>query len=218
MAEGSPLDKLPNTDKLDPTQSVQPGQGSNAPETGKFAEHMKPDQTQPQNVNNPNQPTPMEAAQALNKPPGAPPTMESIQGQMNSTSGRLGDVKKKLHTKGLKLKQSDKYLLRNKLKQANEHLRSTAQHLGADPGPPVDLKKSKNPLNKFLAMVSDGQHQLSSAAEKLKQLNSTGKSVNAAEMLLVQVKLQKAQQELDYTSVILGKAVEMIRTLLNVQI
>lgn len=218
MAEGSPLDRLPNTDRLDPTQSVQPGQGSNAPEAGKFSEHMKSDQNQPANVNQPNQPTPMETAQGLNRPPGAPPTMESLQGQMDTTSGRLGDIKKQLHTKGLKLKQSDKYLLRNKLNQANDHLRSTAKHLGADPGDPLDLKRTKNPLNKFLAMVSDGQHQLVAANRKLKEMNSDGKSVNAAQMLLIQVKLQKAQQELDYTSVILGKAVEMIRTLLNVQI
>ena len=215
MAEGSPLDRLPNIDKIDPTQSVQPGQGSNAPESGKFSEHMKSDQSQSQNVN---QPTPMETAQGVNKLPSSPPTMESIQGQMDTTSGRLGDIKKQLHTKGLKLKQSDKYLLRNKLSKANDHLRTTAKHLGADPGDPINLKASKNPLNKFLAMVSDGQHQLVAANRKLKEMNSSGKSVNAAQMLLIQVKLQKAQQELDYTSVILGKAVEMIRTLLNVQI
>ena len=216
MADGSPIDKLQNTDKLDPTHSVQPGQSGNTPEAGKFAEHMQPDQAQSANPSN--QPTPMEAAQNLNKPPGAPPTMESVQAQMKSASGNLGDIKNHLHTKGLKLKQSDKYLLRNKLSQASQHLRSSAEHLGADSGPAIDYKKSKNPINRFLAMVSDGQHQLSSAATKLKEMNSTGKSVNAAQLLLVQVKLQKAQQELDYSSILLGKAVEMVKTLLNVQI
>ncbi len=218
MADGSPIDKLPNVDKLDPTQSVQPGQGTDAPQSGKFSEYMKQGNQPPDNTNPANKPTPMETAQGLNRPAGAPPSLQSIQGQMNSTSSSLGDIKNQLHTKGLKLKQSDKYLLRNKLGNASKHLRSTAEHLGADPGPEIDLKKTKNPLNKFLSMVADGQHQLNSAATQLRNMNTSGKSVNAGEMMLIQVKLQKAQQELDYTSVLLGKAVEMIKTLLNVQI
>jgi len=67
-------------------------------------------------------------------------------------------------------------------------------------------------------MVADGQQQLNSAATQLRNLNSSGQEINAGEMLLIQVKLQKAQQELDYTSVLLGKAVELVRTILNVQI
>jgi hypothetical protein len=37
-------------------------------------------------------------------------------------------------------------------------------------------------------------------------------------MLLIQVKMNKAQQALEYSSVLLGKAVEDIKTLFNVQI
>ncbi len=219
MADGSPLDRLSNTDKIDPTKAVEPSRGGTAPTTGRFEEHMRSAGTSPTAApNQPNQISPMQAAQTQNVAPGKPPTMDSIQAQMNTTSTSLGDIKNQLHEKNLKLKQSDKYLLRNKLGQANDHLRSANQHLGNDPGPPVDLKSNKNPINKFLAMVADGQHQLNSAATQLRDLNASGQQINAGEMLLIQVKLQKAQQELDYTSVLLGKAVEMIRTLLNVQI
>lgn len=216
MAEGSPLDRVPETDRTGATQPVQPGKSQPGPESGKFAEHMRPKEemaTQAQ------QASPMQAAaQSQISKPGVPPTMESLQGQINTTSSRLGDIKTQLHTKNLKLKQSEKHLLNKKLKQASDHLRSTHKHLGGNPGPAPDLKKTKNPVNKFLSMVADGQHQLNSAATQLRNLNTSGHQMNAGQMMLIQVKLQKAQQELDYTSVLLGKAVEMMRTLLNVQI
>ncbi len=217
MADGSPLDRLSGTDKIDPTRAAEPTRGGVMPESGKFSEYMK-SPNQAMTTNPPNQITPMQAAQNQAMTPNKLPTPQTLQAQMNTTSSSLGDIKNQLHTKGLKLKQSDKYLLRNKLGQADQHLRTANQHLGGDPGVPVNLKSTKNPLNKFLAMVADGQHQLNSAATQLRNLNSSGQEINAGEMLLVQVKLQKAQQELDYTSVLLGKAVELVKTLLNVQI
>lgn len=213
----SPLNHIPDADKLDPTQSIQPGQGKEAPEAGKFAEHMKSESASSAPVSN--QPSPMQVNQQQNfKLPSEPPTMKSVQGQMESTSGSLGDIKNQLHTKGLKLKQSDKYLLRNKLSQADDHIRSAAKHVGVDvPNRKPDLSR-KNPIEKFLTLVSDGQMQLNSAAQQIRDLDTSGKHLNAGELLLVQVKLQKAQQELDYSSVILGKAIDIIKTLFNVQI
>lgn len=213
----SPLNHIPDVDKLDPSQAIQPGeQGREVPEEGKFAQHMKPDADSANPVSN--HPSPMQV-NAQNRPIASePPTMASIQRQMEATSGSLGDIKNQLHTKNLKLKQSDKYLLRNKLSQANEHIRSAAGHVGVDtPNRKPDLAR-KNPIEKFLTLVSDGQHQLNSAAEQIRDLDTSGKHLNAGELLLVQVKLQKAQQELDYSSVILGKAIDVIKTLFNVQI
>jgi len=158
------------------------------------------------------------ANQAQTNPPTAPPTLASVQQQMNSVSGSLGDIKNQLHTKGLKLKQSEKYLIRSKLSSANENLRSAAKQTGVDPGPPVDLLSKKNPISKFLELVTDGQNQMRQASEMVNNLNSSGKSINAGQLLLVQAKLQKAQQELDYTSILLGKATDMLKTLFNVQI
>ena len=85
-------------------------------------------------------------------------------------------------------------------------------------GPPIDLSSKNSPIAKFLAMVSDGQNQLASAAGEINGLDSSGQSVSAAKLLLVQAKLQKASQELSFTSTILGNATSMIKTLFNVQI
>ncbi len=210
--------KPPDIDKLDSVEAIQPKTTGQTPEDGKFASLMnEPSQQTPSAVPNATAPSPMDLSAAGNRPIGAPPTLNDIQNQMHSVSSSLGDIKNQLHTRGLKLKQSDKYLLRSNLQSANQHIRSAAEKMGVNTGPSPDLSSKNNPIAKFLSMVTDGQRQLGAAAEDIHNLSSSGQ-MSAAKLMLVQVKLQKAQQELDYSSVILGKATEMIKTLMNVQI
>ena len=212
-----------NIDKLDPTKPVTPGSESH-PESD-FASRMQ--QQEPAAQPKPNEappskaPSPIELAQREHLIPGGkPPSLQQIQSQINANSSMLGDIKNKLHNNKSKLplKQSQRHLLRSKLASANEHLRSAHAHLGGDPGEPLQLRSVKNPINKFLMMVADGQNQMNSAGTLLKKLNSEGESVNPAQLLLVQMKLHKAQQELDYTSILLAKAIDTIKTLFNIQI
>jgi hypothetical protein len=146
------------------------------------------------------------------------PTMESIDSQMKSTSGILGDVQSQLNTKNLKLKQSQKYLLRNKLSEANAHIRTAASKVGVDVGEPPSMTTRQNPIKKYLAYVTDGQKQLQDAQNKLKELSTSGHHLSAGQMLLIQVKMNKAQQSLEYSSILLSKAVDDIKMLFNIQI
>lgn len=146
-----------------------------------------------------------------------PPSMESILGQMKTTSSALGDVQKKLQTKNLKLKASQKYLLRNKLGEANDHINQVSDKLGA-PKTRAKQKGKQNPIGKFIGLLDDGQNQLTSAQKMLEKISSSKKPIDPAEMLLVQVKLSKASQALEYSSVLLSKAIESMKMLFNVQI
>lgn len=207
--------RVPDAERIDATPSIQPGE--EAPEQGKFASYMQQTPSTEAQTGSAKVPSPMEINQT-NPVSSQPPTQESLKGQINSVSSSLGDVQNQLSTQNLQLKQSQKYLLRNKLQDANDHIRGAVEKLGGDPGEEVNLRAKKNPIAKFLALVADGQDQLNNAAGLVNNLNASGKAINPGELLLVQVKLQKAQQELDYTSVLLGKAVDVIKTLFNVQI
>ena len=208
--------KPPDVDKLDNVGSVQPrASEEQTPEEGRFSKLMNDPSTTSSKTATTN---PMELANQAQKSVSSPPTIASIQQQMTSVSGSLGDIKNQLHTKGLKLKQSEKYLLRNKLSSVDDNLRNAAKQTGADTGPPVNLLSKKSPIAKFLELVTDGQNQMQQASKMVNQLDSSGKSINAGQLLLIQAKLQKAQQELDYTSILLGKATDMLKTLFNVQI
>ncbi len=210
--------KPPDIEKLDGVQPIGQNITQQSPQDGKFASLMNnPSETSPANLNA-QAPTPMNLSSQSTQAASAPPSLQDVQKQMQSVSGTLGDIKNQLHTKGLKLKQSDKYLLRSQLSSANDNIRSAAVRTGVNVGPPVDLSSKNNPISKFLAMVSDGQSQLASASNEINNLDSSGQSVSAAKLLLVQAKLQKAQQELDFSSTLLGSATGMLKTIFNVQI
>ena len=120
----------PDPDKIDPLA----GRGQPTPTTPEnpdaFKEHMTGGEPNP--LQKGGAPSPMDVANAQKMAASAPPTMNSVQEQMNSASGSLGDIKTKLHTKGLKLKSSEKYLVRKKLTNAGEHLSSAAKKVGVD--------------------------------------------------------------------------------------
>lgn len=213
----------PGEHKVDPIGGKSPNIPTEESSEKSFQTHME---AKPTNAAKSQAPSPMDIAN-VQKNPSTPPTLETIQNQAGSVSSSLGDIKSQLHTKGLKLKNHEKTLLSKKLRNANSHINTAKKHL-VDPDEEgtkqqeenfdQKLYKSRNPIAKFLAMVSDGQHQMVSAAETIKKLNSSGKSVQPGQLLLVQIKLNKAQQELAYTSTILGNATSMIKTLMNIQI
>lgn len=209
---------ITDPEKIDPiTGNKGPNSPKYEPDADAFKQHM--DKTEANPLQNQKAPSPMDIARANKIAPSSPPTMNSVTEQMNSVSSSLGDIKTQLHTKGLKLKNSENHLLRTKLGNANEHINIAGNKLGIRPSPnPRAMNKSKNPITRFLAMVSDGQRQMVDAADTIKNLNASGQAVNPGDLLLVQIKLNKAQQELNYTSVILGNATSMVKTLFNIQI
>jgi hypothetical protein len=184
-------------------------------EAGKrpFADYMR---EEPQ-VKAQQAPSPMQALTPQTNISG-PPTMDSVQEQMKATSSQLGDINQKLNTPNLKLKPSEKFLVRSKLEDAHTNIREAAQKVGVDTGPQLDTKGLQNPIAKFLALIGDGQQQLESAQTMIAKYSENGQVVNPGELLLAQIKINRAQQQLDFSSIVLAKAIEGIKTLFNVQI
>lgn len=162
-------------------------------------------------------PTPMEIAQGASPISGSPVSFDSISAQANQMQDSLGTVSKQLNDQNLKLKRPQNHLVRQKLSDANGHIRAAAAKLG------LQLQEGKIPsgvsaLARFLAMVNDGQNQLVQVQQQLKKMAASGANVNPGEMLSVQVKMGLAQQEIQYTSTLLGKVIQSITQLLNQQL
>ncbi|PCI77509.1 hypothetical protein COB21_03070 [Candidatus Aerophobetes bacterium] len=190
--------------------------------TKSFDSYMKPPAENAPGANpteSTGKPSPMELAeQSSLKQSATTPTTDTVLSQMKSTSSILGDVQNQLNTKNLTLKQSHKYLLRNKLKQAGDNINAAAKRAGVTTtNPPTRFKKS-TPVEKFISYVSNGQAQLKSAQAMVSKLGSKGNHMNPGDLLMIQIKLSKAQQELEYSSVLLSKAVDDIKQMFNIQI
>lgn len=211
-------DSLEGTGPTKPLKAV-PDHSEEKPAPEKdFASYMQnPAEKNPAESAATKAPSPFDIASEQGQKAAAGSSPETVMGQMKSTSGVLGDLQQQLQTKNLKLKPSHKYLLRNKLSESNNHIRSAASKLGVKVGEPPTTLSRQNPVARFLSLVNDGQVQLQAAQQKLMTLNKTGKA-EPGQLLMVQVKLSKAQQELEYSSVLLSKAVEDVKTLFNIQI
>ncbi len=216
MADGRP-EEISSATNIDPTKSIQSEEQEQPKPSQSFDSFMKEGGPQTPGAKTEG-PSPFDLAAQGKAAVSTGPTHESVLGQMNSTASVLGDLQSQLNNKNLNLRQSQKYLLRNKLTSANQNIRTAAQKTGADVGPPVQQFNRKNPVNKFLGLLADSQNQLSNAQTKIKELNSNGMSMNPGDLLLIQVKLAKAQQELEYSSVLLSTAVSDIKTLFNIQL
>lgn len=97
----------------------------------------------------------------------AGPTPATIQAQAKVAQSSLGDVSNQLNTPNLKLRQSSKYILKNKLSSANALIRSAGAKMGVPDQPQPQLPSGAGPIQRFLGLVTDGQNQLEAAQSQL---------------------------------------------------
>lgn len=148
----------------------------------------------------------------------AGPSYNTLLAQVNGAHQTLSGIQDQLNTPNLKFKRQHQYLLKSKLNDANDHLASANARLGVPTQPSTDTPDSAGPVVKFLAYVTDGQNQLLAAKSQLEQLNEKGGQVSPSDMLLIQVKLSQAQQELEYSSTLLSKVVDFLKQMLSIQL
>lgn len=188
------------------------------PQTGKpFSSYMEGKESNPLMASGKTpQVTPFDLAHG--QVPAAGPSFSTIQEQTKMATTTLGDINNQLKTPKLKLKQSTKYLLKNKLGSAIGHLRSANNKIGGKDIPQEKLPAGAGPIQKFLNVVTHGQNLLNESQKQLAELSVNNQDFNPAQMLAIQVKLSKATQELSYTSILLSKAVDDLKMMMNIQL
>lgn len=152
------------------------------------------------------------------------PNLDTLLAQVQLAQSTMSDLHSQLSYPNLKLKASQRYVIKNKLSDVNTNIRAANAKMGL----PVSQdqeddaagtpSKGVGPLAQFLNYISDGMNQMESAKQQLSELRSKGKNLTPGDFLLIQIKLNKAQQELDFTSVLLSKAVEDFKMLMNIQL
>lgn len=109
-------------------------------------------------------------------------------------------------------------LLKNRLSHIDDTLKIALSKAGLEYTPPVQAAGVTNPIEKFLGYLTHGQHQLEHLGQAIAQVQSKGMEVTPADMLAIQVKVNQIQQELEFFTNILNKALESTKTLMNVQV
>lgn len=206
-------------------ESIQP----TAPRDTEATVQKQPDRTQFQAYMQEGATVPQKAGQA---PPGvspmevagqaamqtAGPNVNTLLAQVNSAQGTINDMQAKLNQNpDLKMKRQHQYLMQNKLQDANGHMQAANNRMGAPMQTPQQLAADAGPIEKFLAYLTDGQNQMNAANKRLQEIGKSNQQLNPAELLVLQVQLGQAQQELDYASTLLSKVIDVFKQMLNIQ-
>jgi hypothetical protein len=216
MATPTPLPRDPSQgiDKIEGTKPIGPGEKQMGPPERPFEAFMKPEEGVPGAGTRGVQVSPFDLAHG--QPISTTPTMQSLLAQTVTAQNAMGDVVTNLNTPNLKLKQSTKYILKNKLTDASAHARAANAKVGGKEVPPPALEASHGPIQKLLAYATDGQMNLQAAQRAISDAATRGDQLNPGDMLQAQIKLNQAQLEIQYSSVLLSTAVEDMKTLFNI--
>lgn len=208
-------DSTPSPDRIDAGRQVEPKTPTRSEPGSEFRSFMEQSGASAPGVSQTGPTSPLQMAAA--NMPNASPTFDTLMTQSRNVQDSLGNLKNQLKTPNLTLKRSQAHLLKNKLGDANDYMRGAANKLGIDT-PPMKTPKQPGATEKLMAYINDGQEKMVSIQQKLDDMMSSGTELKPADMMLVQIKMGQAQQELEYSSTVLSKVVDALKQLFNIQL
>lgn len=141
--------------------------------------------------------------------------------QTEAALNKIDELKTKLATPGLEIKESAKPLLTNKLTHVNDNIRIALSKAGTEfteTSPVTAAPPAENAVMRFLGLLTDGQYKLQTLATQVDQWHLNKADINPATMLAVQIKVNYITQELEFFSALLNKSLESTKTIMNVQV
>ncbi len=165
-------------------------------------------------------PSPMEEAQRamtrVEKTENS--SLNQVLAQAEQAIEKIDSVKRKLNTPDLELKSSVQNVLRSKLSHIDESLKIALSKVGVDYTPPDKPQGLVTPIQRFLGYLTNGQNQLESLTQQVNQMQQHKDQLSPAALLSIQLKVGFMNQELEFFSSLLNKALESTKTLMNVQV
>lgn len=142
---------------------------------------------------------------------------QDLIAQAQDAIKKIDSLKEQLNTPNLELKNSVQSQLKNRLTHINENLSIALSKAGVEYTPQA-ASTSQNPIERFLGFLTDGQARLQSLSHEVETMNLNRKELSPASMLLIQIKVGFIQQELEFFTSVLNKALESTKTIMNVQV
>lgn len=152
-----------------------------------------------------------------------PPNPTTLLAQMQLAQNTMSTLQSQLSTPNLQLTNTQQLDIRNKLSSAGDYLQSAYGKIGSN----IDQEtqqdaggapsKGKGPIAQFLGLLTDGIQQLESSKSHVQNIGKEG-MLSPGDFLLIQLKLAKAQQELEFTGVLLSKTIDGFKQIMGVQL
>lgn len=143
---------------------------------------------------------------------------KNIAIQANELVAQLDELKTKLSTPNLELKSSVQSLLQGKLSHIDESLKIALNKAGVEYVAPVAQKNLSTPIERFLGFLTDAQSQLEGLGKDVERMSLVKGQISPADMLAVQVKVGYVQNEIEFFTALINKALESTKTIMNIQV
>lgn len=147
-------------------------------------------------------------------------SLDDLKQQYDSNVDKLEGVKAQLgqvSQANAEIKPSYQKLLRNHLTHIDDNLKIASSKVGAE-SPAIPNVASNNPIEKFISMLTRSQREMKNVRSSLDEIQASGKPMNPADVLAIQIKSNLISHEIELFSNLLNKALEGIKTIMNVQI
>jgi molecular chaperone GrpE (heat shock protein) len=199
------LKRMPNQDHFEELMK------QSTTETNKIAQEAK--------VEEASKTSPMDAAKkaagSIERYPEL--SAESLVAQAQDAINKIDNLKRDLQTPNLELKGSVQTLLKSKLEHIDDNLKVALNKIGSEYEDMKDVGIGK-PIERFINFLTHSQYQLDNLAEDVQLMHLNGEEISPASMLAVQIKVNYVQQELEFFTSLLNKALESTKTIMNVQV
>lgn len=144
-------------------------------------------------------------------------SQQDFLAQAGDVLKQIDELKSRLDKPGLHLQQDSQNALKNKLEHVDNNLKVALDQAGVEYKSP-EVNKIENPIERFLGFLTDGQNKLSTLANDVNTMHLRRDQISPATMLQMQVKVGLIQQELEFFTSVLNKALESTKTIMNVQV
>lgn len=144
---------------------------------------------------------------------------EDLKNQSKQLIAQIDTVKTQLNQSSPDIKSSYQTLLRNRLTHIDDNLKIALSKAGVEYTPPTPaVTGTKNPIEKFLGMLTNSQRQLEHLDQTIETLGARGNQLTPANMLAIQIKVGYMQQQIELFSNLLNQALQSTKTIMNVQV
>lgn len=149
-----------------------------------------------------------------------PVSRDTLVVQTQEAVSQIEEIKSLLGSPQIQIKSSVQELLHNKLTHIDDNLKIALSKAGIEYNPTHDAVPAGrvNPIERFLGFLTDGQWQLQNLGNEIQAMSIQGKELTPTNMLAIQVKVSQVQQELELFTAMLSKALESIKTIMNIQV
>lgn len=157
--------------------------------------------------------TPAEAMMQANDP-------NKLVAQIDRTVENIQKARETLALPNSRVRSSAQFLLRNRLTEINENIKTAFEHAGIEAEYTAHTRPTgfTNPLKRFLGMLTNGQKQMETLGQRIQEISEQDGPVSPGKMLLLQDRVHRIQQQIEFFTSLLNKGLESVKTIMNVQI